>query len=142
MQYLFVPYHIALALKEKGFDESCLSHYGNNKWLEPMQYSDSCKNSVLSKLNWTAAPLYQQVQEWLLEKHKINVWAMPSYNSEGMTWFAGIFCYDKVGNHVLTYIQDEDIAPTFNTLGLAANKIFDTPKEALTKAIEEALKLI
>lgn len=57
----FVSYKLALELKELGFNEPCLGWYA----------SDGCliKEYVTNKLNeFTLAPLYQQVVEWLRQK--------------------------------------------------------------------------
>ena len=59
MEKLFVPYSIALALKELGFDETCLAKY--NTLTERLEYKS------------VAAPLYDQVINWFREKHGIII---------------------------------------------------------------------
>jgi hypothetical protein len=69
----FIPYEEALALKELGFDEDCLTHYYNNKgmgWILEMMtcYEDRSQNSCLFD-GEIAAPLYQQAFDWFLGEH-------------------------------------------------------------------------
>jgi hypothetical protein len=57
----FLPYELALELKELGFDEDCLSH--------------SVSTTDASGTRWTSvlkAPLYQQAFRWFREKHHLN----------------------------------------------------------------------
>lgn len=80
MKHLFVPYELALKLKEKGFDEKCLGFYYNPKkifskekdvWeLEILNFFKPSSNSELEEINTftIAAPLYQQVIDWLALK--------------------------------------------------------------------------
>lgn len=133
MKHLFVSYEIAKMLKEKGFNEPCLTSYNNecnlcSVWnlsdedieeeelMEDTQESLYCKNST-NENDYITAPLYQQVVDWFREKHGLSIWVEPATLS---------YRY---------YILSDD------------NKWegFKEPKgyyEALTKAIEEAIKLI
>lgn len=127
MKHLFVPYELALKLKEKGFNESCFGYWKNGSfksqpimifvWEDDMS---PVENSHIG--NWwglCAAPLYQQVIDWFREKHNIMI---ELHWQEGTQDYS--FCY-----------------------GYKAGKWF-FPKEtsqyyeALNKAVEEALKLI
>jgi len=108
MNHLFVPYELAVKLKEKNcLLENYFGGWGNNKkW-----YWHPDSDITLD------APLYQQVVDWLREKHDLNI---------GMNYF-------KIGT--VSYweyrIHYKDI---YGQGGEYYN--------ALTKAIEEALKLI
>ena len=55
----FVPYNIALAMKELGFDEPCFGYYdeGGNLYTEMQEY--------------LPAPLYQQAFRWFREKYDL-----------------------------------------------------------------------
>jgi hypothetical protein len=59
----FVPYEQALALKELGFDEECLSYYFNK------QLSFGSKTSYGEVVE---APLYQQAFRWFREKYRLD----------------------------------------------------------------------
>lgn len=82
MKHLFVPYELAKALKELGFDEPCLTAYIPEETEvldvfdqeEAGYYSNSeLRNGVV------AAPTHQQVVDWFREKHKIEVCASSYY---------------------------------------------------------------
>jgi hypothetical protein len=72
MEKEFIPYEQALALKELGFDEPCLSYFdsrlehqiGNFDFREVSGYKES--TSALS-------PLYQQAFRWFREKYGYDV---------------------------------------------------------------------
>jgi hypothetical protein len=79
MKTEFVPYGIALALKEIGFDEDCISRYCLvTEWEEPtgevlLQQCDC----LVSDKNLIKAPLYQQAFRWFREKYNIDSWVQP-----------------------------------------------------------------
>jgi hypothetical protein len=81
MEKQFVTYEIALMLKEKGFDQPCFgSYYDEGKfsfwnWTVYKDYPYLTKNSVL--INMIAAPLWQQVIDWLEREHWVDFWAVP-----------------------------------------------------------------
>lgn len=70
MESLFVPYEIALALKELGFDEPCLGLYHNDKTLYPTQ----CKSQEQYYGQICSAPLYQQAFKWFREKYDLHAY--------------------------------------------------------------------
>lgn len=81
MQKLFVPYDLAVQLKKKGFKEPTLGHYYERDGQQCLVvYGEFPPDSK----NWLPAPLYQQVIDWLREKHKIHVAAstFPVYNDQ------------------------------------------------------------
>ena len=72
MEKEFIPYELALELKELGFDEPCMAFYEpNNKEVmvvgEPQRYNDPS----LLRLKDFCAPLYQQAFRWFREKQFI-----------------------------------------------------------------------
>ena len=83
----FVNYDIALELKELGFDEPCfamwttgLTEFETSNVSPPRIFSSKFKlndtqscTSYINNLKYfgTAAPLYQQVFRWLLDKHNL-----------------------------------------------------------------------
>lgn len=98
MKELFLPYNLSLALKEIGFDEPCISFYywyDKKEWRlnqEVMPHS-FWQNSWFTKEVWAAsmykqkdkdfignvaAPLYDQVIEWFIEKHNTFINISPS----------------------------------------------------------------
>jgi len=133
MKHLFVPYELALKLKEKGFDEPCLYtiHLENvgevrnghqMEWIDWNNFIPST-NPSLGKC-FISAPLYQQVVDFFREKHNVSI-------------------------HVATN-SDHTFFPMNEILSDDGSKLAGPPYiqnyriyyEALTKAIEGALKLI
>ena len=91
MKHLFVPYDIALMAKEKGFNEQTLAYWNDGEFYLNGS-SPNKRDSDLKRLNETGfsikkydpsipykelfftAPLYQQLLDWLREKHDIYLW--------------------------------------------------------------------
>jgi hypothetical protein len=77
MDEQFVPYELALKLKEKGFDEPCLGYYREDaqkkdgtlyEYITPYHYDEvkECEHMIP-----VFAPLYQQAMEWFDDKYNI-----------------------------------------------------------------------
>jgi hypothetical protein len=139
-----VPYELALKLKEKGFNEDCLFHYQNDKLISEDEFCYHIKNGSVLFINWndkgyqntsvnwdgekvipTAAPMYQQVQEWLRDQRALNVWIDCS---KDRVW---IWTINFIENG--DYIQSDDDG---------YEKYFKSHNEALIDGITEALNLI
>jgi len=77
MEKEFVPYELALELKELGFDEPCFGfcQYKNGKikhiTTEEGNYNNRFHKST-SDFFWVSAPLYQQAFRWFREKYNIE----------------------------------------------------------------------
>lgn len=72
MRKEFIPYQQALALKELGFDEPCLSIYDKDGKLQRslLEYPIiNSKNGFHEHWNIITAPLYQQAFRWFREKY-------------------------------------------------------------------------
>jgi hypothetical protein len=67
MQKDFIPYEQALALKELGFDEPCLSSFDENKNLFKVWENDMVNGRTIC-----LAPLYQQALRWFREVHNLR----------------------------------------------------------------------
>ena len=76
MEKEFIPYEQALALKELGFDEECLSYYFNK------QLSFGSKTSYGEVVE---APLFQQAFSFFREKHKLHS-TITSISQESWQW--------------------------------------------------------
>lgn len=125
MKHLFVPYEIALKLKELGFGGPCLGYY-------PYGSKDVHVVMYLNSSEWkdrdfpmTAAPLYQQVVDWFWEKHHIHIVAELGLNP--VNFYPVVKCVDGKGWH---------------SFGHDITKWKPTIQEALTEGINYALKLI
>lgn len=134
MKENFVSYELAIKLRNKGFDYiECFGTYSLKKEFE-------LTNVKSQGTFYHLAPLYQQAQKWLREKHNIHVNTVISYNSEGYIYFVSI---TKFYNDTLKikWVQDKELMD-LEKLGLSANKIFNTYEQALEEGLYEALKLI
>lgn len=130
---LFVPYELAVMAKEKGFDELCICWYTGAKNLVDSKYNREggyLNNSHFAikkvELNRCTAPLYQQIQNWLFDKHGIFI-SMYDYNHVDTP---------KAGIRFSIAIYG------FTEIGMSENGDFKSIPEALTKAIEKAFTLI
>lgn len=122
MNHLFVTGELPLKLQKRGFDEPCIAtvdYQGNALAFDSR--SRLVKNSEM-RYGFTS-PLYQQVVDWFREKHLLVIEIRIATNGR---WFYGIY---KIVN---------DGVPK----EMAINYYTKTYYEALTAAIEEALKLI
>jgi hypothetical protein len=76
MEKEFIPYEQALALKELGFDKSCLAQYKKYDVGEATLDIGFSKNEIISKFDnlvlFCSTPLYQQVFRWFREKYNIH----------------------------------------------------------------------
>jgi hypothetical protein len=77
MEKEFVPYELAVKLKELGFDEPCLGFYNHQGELILMAQEDESsiemyKNSYVEMGMQYAAPLFQQVFRWFREKYDLQ----------------------------------------------------------------------
>jgi hypothetical protein len=83
MKKQFVPYEIALTLKEKGFDEPCFATYNHEQKLDGLPLYDM-ENNPTNALEYTwinskvhnsicCAPLWQQVIDWLRDVKKVEI---------------------------------------------------------------------
>lgn len=74
MENQFVTYEIALAIKELGFDEECCAIYRKNHLYPILGFEkiNSVKKSVI------AAPLWQQVIDFIFNKYNILIIYIPN----------------------------------------------------------------
>lgn len=85
----FIPYELALELKELGFDEPCFGNY--KKTHKELEKSFYCHNSDYVDYNeaYIAAPLYQQAFRWFREKQyysEITTECTQADGSIGFSW--------------------------------------------------------
>lgn len=77
MKEQFVPYEIALKLKEKGFNENCMYPFVN-MMIDTSYVNFIDWNEKYKKHNGLcAAPLWQQCLGWLEREHWVDFWAVP-----------------------------------------------------------------
>ena len=66
MEKEFVPYELALKMKQLGFDEPCFRYYNYNG-THFFDYKPKTDDKNLTK-----APLYQQAFRWFREKYELH----------------------------------------------------------------------
>ena len=64
----FVPYDIALAMKELGFDDACIFYYAPDAITISKPTTGVCSSD---RYRIIASPLYQQAFRWFREKYKL-----------------------------------------------------------------------
>lgn len=103
MKNEFVPYNIALAMKELGFDERCLGYYYNYKGDWRLEYEDSYDYGEYEAIIY--APLYQQAFRWFREVYFEYSVIVP--DREGR-WWVKDSPRRKTGEKYKTYEEAQD----------------------------------
>ncbi len=125
MENLFVPYELAVKLKEKEFKGTTINstyYHIKYKTLHDYSYFSAFENML-------HAPIYQQVIDWVREKYNTHIYVSPIIiQTGGKSGHRYSFSVENFNNNKECF----DETP----LG------YLTYYEALNKAIEESLKLI
>ena len=80
MEKEFVPYDLAVKLKELGFDEECLTKWGCTSLRFYENYKPcSNKDDIVLSGDVIAAPLWQQILDWFHKEY--NLFAEFSFNT-------------------------------------------------------------
>lgn len=137
MKNQFVPYNIALKLKELGFDEECFDYYVpkgkaisdifNNNF-ELKKYNSET-NHIYGYVGLVSRPLWQQAIDWFREKHNLHI--QLHYNTQAITWEYRVYML----NEFIHYSPHNKVY--FNT-----EAIYKTYYDSLTAAILKAINLI
>lgn len=107
MEKEFIPYDLALELKELGFDEKCLSY--------------STSNTDASGRTWTSvivAPLYQQAFRWFREKYNLFCEIQIDRTTDPKFFF-DIYQYEHFGNYKEIRIGEWYLYRTYEEAELA-----------------------
>jgi hypothetical protein len=135
MEELFVPYKIAVLLKEKGFDQEGLGfcyfyHRNSAKYnlhhAETLDNDHNCQQYDMQ--NFVIAPLYQEAVDWLRNKHNIHLWVNSPRKdpSEGKVYDHYEFEWNIVSGHPYEEV----------------NTKYESYYEALLSGLELAIKEI
>lgn len=127
MKKQFVPYELAVKLKELGFDENCFGFYQNDKSLTiGLEEADinhfTNKRALKNETYSCVAPLWQQAFDWFRKEH----------NLEGYTGL----CYFKdmtYGYNVTNYISKSHYE--------AQDRGFGTYEEARLACLKKLIEL-
>ncbi len=137
MNHLFVSPELAQKLRSIGFDYPCLRYYSSTKSrlfiMTNVKSFDGTKNEDLAPYR-LAAPIYQQVTDWLREKQGIEFYIVPNLNLDNKSIVkksAGYRYnfYNKVGDNYFTVHNELSVT-------------YSTYYEAMIKAIEKAIEFI
>ena len=103
MEKEFVPYEIALALKELGFDEPCFGYYLDNEF---QFFADVRSCNTNSEFGFYPTALtYSQAFRWFREKYDLEgviqqaedfkwyKWKISQYNEDGKKYVADWYEY-------------------------------------------------
>lgn len=103
LDYLFVPYEIALPVRDKGFNKKCLRWYIHGTNLNDdtifLQYRDD--PSI-----FCYAPTYQQVEDWLDSKGIYVCVSITTTNGDKRYWAAYVLQEDEAGVGLIKVIND------------------------------------
>ena len=69
MEKEFVPYEIALRIKELGYNERNIYHYANGILQEGITYNSDDEHRDYESIS---APLYQQAFKWFREEYRLD----------------------------------------------------------------------
>ena len=131
MEKEFVPYDLALDLKELGFDEPCLAQYRKYDVGDATLDIGFSKNELISKFDnlslFCSAPLYQQAFRWFREKYKISGEISSDYYLEGKDneWEYNIYQLGK---------EDDGYVGTI--------PIFKTPEDAELACLKKLIEIV
>jgi hypothetical protein len=85
----FVPYGLALRLKNLGFNEQCLAYYSNGEFTSGIAYNS---DDDIREFESVAAPLFSQIFRWFREKkYKSSIAPYIDTNTTDETYCFEIF---------------------------------------------------
>lgn len=100
MKEQFVPYEIALKLKEKGFVELCFAFYeadGEFKFNNgTLTFDGKWVSANKNNIDYCTAPLYQQVIDWFRVVHKIYILEQVTIDLHGDVYYGVVKKKGKV----------------------------------------------
>jgi len=77
MEKEFIPYELALELRQLGFDEPCLAYWDDDK---VFNLNEEYLKGTDMDSTWLTAPTYSQAFRWFREKHNLEYQIMKSAN--------------------------------------------------------------
>ena len=129
MEKEFVPYELAVKLKEIGFDEPCFGEYrqwdGNEPWLQLYQDLDGCSTDP-ADYEYTLeakAPTFSQAFRWFREKYNL-------------------ICRVGVTSYGCPLNEQEFYCEITSKNGTASYEIFNTYEEAELDCLEKLIELV
>ena len=128
MNELFVPYNIAILLRDKKFDCVALAVWVDTGTLE-LETGGIWQHEISSKAV-VKAPLWQQAIEWLEDKYKIEFSFSVGYTENEKLWRSYNILILEGGPLKSDVIFCEE------------RRYYETKKQILLEAIEKSIELI
>jgi hypothetical protein len=98
MEKEFVPYTLAVELKELGFDELCMAQWNDSNGFDG--FGGNYRNSHFTYPDQVAAPLYQQAFSFFRDKYNLDVtFRKMDYGPESQ--FTGYYFSIYKGNELI-----------------------------------------
>ena len=132
MEKQFCSYEIALALKELGFDETCLAIWsaaGDHLFIEYTKSQNQAARIYQSKS--VSAPLWQQAIDFFIEKHNIYIDLVGTYSYQ-----QGVGRWFKMYDGVVNYMPSDSNDWEGTSCGDDESSLHDARKQAILKCIE------
>ena len=138
MEKEFIPYELALELKELGFDEPCFGRYiydGRGKEWFLVQNQQTKSASVIFEGDRSvdgisvAAPLYQQAFRWFREKYNLQCWVETTGSKRYSCRYDG---NDDTGKRWVGYLRDD----------LGNILFYNTYKEAELECLKKLIEIV
>lgn len=128
MKNLFVPYSIAIILREKGFDEPVFGVIYPDGQVITGSYEMFANIMLQKDKDCIPAPIYQQVTDWLRDTHKVHIWVSSDFLETSSFRYTP---HAECGGKVAYFFKDAE-----SSKDLMCQDYY----EALNTAIETALK--
>ena len=126
MENEFIPYDVALAMKELGFDEPCYEYFTVSKdgfvtttsGIPPMSYDFIKKFKVKEEgFKVIVKPLYQQTFRWFREKYNMNICIQGFENNSHR--YSYTYCIYNKHHQLQDYEFNVDTVNTYEQAELA-----------------------
>jgi hypothetical protein len=105
MENEFVPYNLAIQLKELGFDEPCLATIDQTEYI----HIKGTKYPIRGAMCYmdTPCPTYSQVFRWFREKYDLFCWIEKFHKDETYIFQIPPANFTKIQGHFKTYEEAE-----------------------------------
>ena len=115
----FIPYELALELKQLGFNENCIATYSEDRDFELQDFEqnyDTFPPQIIS------APTYAQAFRWFRDKHQLihHMYWVYKKTYVGVDWIFHIKGINMINNNVVPH--DETRFETYEEAELACLK--------------------
>jgi len=130
MKEQFIPYELALELKNLGFDEPCLSTY-HTKTKEIIKIFGEFKKQPEKEIYWILAPLWQQAFDWFRKNKLIdsNI-ERKDYIGDNFDYYFYTICGSEKNSNIL--VDNDDLGKT--------KQIYEEARQACLEKLIEIIK--